>query len=261
MGSEMCIRDRSTPTNAQIPLGELATIKYTQGPPLIRSENARLTGWVLVDINHSDLRGYVGDARRLINESVQLPVGYAIEFSGQYEQLLKASKQLSVAIPAVVVLIFIMLMLHFGRLDRTLLIMSTLPFAMVGGIWAIWFAGYSLSVAAAVGFIALGGVAIETALIMVLYIDEQVRQAKPVTKGELLDAIREGAVMRLRPKLMTTITIIIGLAPIFLSDGFGADVMRRIALPVFGGMLSTLVLTLIVVPTAYYLWIGKRLTE
>ena len=141
-----------------------------------------------------------------------------------------------------------MLMLHFGKFDRAILIMLALPFGLVGGIWTVWLAGYNLSVAVAVGFIALGGIAVETAVIMMLYIDAQVRQAKPNTRNGLLEAINQGAVMRLRPKLMTVLTILIGLAPIFITEGPGADVMRRIALPMLGGMMSTMMLTLVVIP-------------
>jgi len=150
-------------------------------------------------------------------------------------------------------------MLHFGKLDRTLIIMLALPFALVGGIWAVWLADYNLSVAVAVGFIALGGIAIETAVIMMLYIDAQVRQTTPSNQKELLDAIFHGAVMRLRPKLMTVLTILIGLAPIFITDGPGADVMRRIALPMLGGMVTTMLLTLILIPTIYGLFLGRKL--
>ena len=248
-----------TPSGAHIPLAELATISYSEGPPLIRSENARLTGWVFVDIETRDVGGYVDEARQLIAESIQLPPGFAIEFSGQYEQIQRASEQLSIAVPATVLLIFLMLMLHFGKFDRAILIMLALPFGLVGGIWTVWLAGYNLSVAVAVGFIALGGIAVETAVIMMLYIDAQVRQAKPNTRNGLLEAINQGAVMRLRPKLMTVLTILIGLAPIFITEGPGADVMRRIALPMLGGMMSTMMLTLVVIPTAYYVWAGRRL--
>ena len=248
-----------TLNGAHIPLGELASISYREGPPLIRSENARLTGWVFVDIGQRDIGGYVDEARQKISNSIELPAGFAVDFSGQYEQIQKASQQLKIAIPAAVLLIFLMLMLHFGKLDRTLIIMLALPFALVGGIWAVWLADYNLSVAVAVGFIALGGIAIETAVIMMLYIDAQVRQTTPSNQKELLDAIFHGAVMRLRPKLMTVLTILIGLAPIFITDGPGADVMRRIALPMLGGMVTTMLLTLILIPTIYGLFLGRKL--
>ena len=250
-----------TPDGTHIPLAELARIKFTEGPPMIRSENARLTGWVFVDIEGRDLGGYVNDARRVVLENVNLPAGYAIEFAGQYEQLQAATKQLKIAIPSAVTLIFLLLMLHFGRVDRTMIVMLSLPFGLIGGLWAVWLAGYNLSVAVAVGFIALGGIAIETAVIMLLYIDSQVRDKEPKNRAELLEAINHGAVMRVRPKLMTVLTILIGLAPVFLSDGLGADVMRRIALPMIGGIISTLVLSLLVIPAVYYLWVSREFNE
>ncbi len=248
-----------TPTGAHIPLGELATIAYTEGPPMIRSENARLTGWVLVDIEGRDMGGFVEDARAAIASAVELPPGYAVEFSGQYEQMEETSARLRVAIPAAVALIFLLLMLHFGRLDRTLIIMASLPFGLVGGFWSIWLAGYNLSVAISVGLIALGGIAVETAVIMLLYIDGEVRRARPRTRGELARAISRGAATRLRPKLMTVTTIVVGLSPIFLTEGPGSDVMRRIALPMLGGMTSTLLLTLLIIPAVYFIRTGWRL--
>jgi len=249
-----------TPAGAHIPLGDLATIAFSEGPPMIRSENARLTGWVFVDISGRDLGGYVGEARRAVAETVALPPGYAVAFSGQYEQLEEANARLRLAIPAALALIFLLLMLHFGQLDRTLIIMTSLPFGLIGGIWAVGLAGYNLSVAVAVGFIALGGIAVETAVIMLLYIDAEVRKAAPETQGDLFAAISRGAVMRVRPKLMTVTTIFAGLAPIFLTEGLGSDVMRRIALPMVGGMASTLILTLIVVPAIYYIRVGRQLS-
>ncbi|MEO0975605.1 MAG: CusA/CzcA family heavy metal efflux RND transporter [Pseudomonadota bacterium] len=249
-----------TPTAAHIPLSELATIAYAEGPPMIRSENARLTGWVFVDIAGRDMGSYVSEARAAVAEAVDLPPGYAVDFAGQYEQMEKASARLAIAIPAAVALIFLLLMLHFGRLDRTLIIMASLPFGLIGGLWAVWLAGYNLSVAVAVGFIALGGIAVETAVIMLLYIDSEVRKAGPQTRTELFAAISRGAAMRVRPKLMTVLTIFAGLAPIFLTDGLGSDVMRRIALPMLGGMASTLVLTLIVIPAIYYIRTGFQLS-
>lgn len=249
-----------TPAGAHIPLGELATIAYAEGPPMIRSENARLTGWVFVDIEGRDMGGYVAEARAAVAEAVDLPPGYAVDFAGQYEQMEEASARLAIAIPAAVALIFLLLMLHFGRLDRTLIIMASLPFGLIGGLWAVWLAGYNLSVAVAVGFIALGGIAVETAVIMLLYMDSEVRKARPQTRAELFAAISRGAAMRVRPKLMTVLTIFAGLAPIFLTDGLGSDVMRRIALPMLGGMASTLLLTLIVIPAIYYIRTGFQLS-
>ncbi len=248
-----------TPSGAHIPLGELASITFTEGPPMIRSENARLTGWVFVDIGNRDIGSYVNEAREIISSSITLPSSFAVEFAGQYEQLQAAKKQLKIAIPSAVILIFLLLILHFGRVDRTMIVMLSLPFGLTGALWAVWLADYNFSVAVAVGLIALGGIAIETAVIMLLYIDAQVRKVNPSTISELRDAIADGALLRVRPKLMTVLTILVGLAPIFLSDGLGADVMRRIALPMIGGILTTLMLSLIVIPSVYYLWVGREL--
>jgi Cu(I)/Ag(I) efflux system membrane protein CusA/SilA len=250
-----------TPDGAHIPLSEVASIGFAEGPPMIRSENARLTGWVFVDISGRDLGSYVNDARDTVAKAIDLPPGYAVEWSGQYEQMEKANQRLKIAIPMAIGLIFLLLMLHFGRLDRTLIIMLSLPFGLVGGLWAVELANYNLSVAVAVGFIALGGIAVETAVVMLLYIDQQVRQDQPKTKASLFEAVSHGAAMRVRPKLMTVLTVIAGLAPIFLTEGLGSDVMRRIALPMLGGMISTLLLTLIVIPAIYYIWVGRGLPK
>lgn len=249
----------TTRDGAQIPLSELADIAFVDGPPMIRSENARLTGWVFVDVAGRDIASLVSEAQETVAATVDLPAGYAIEWSGQFEQMVEARERLSLAIPAAVLIVFVLLMLHFGRVDRTLMIMASLPFALIGGLWSLWLAGYDMSVATAVGFIALGGIAVETAVVMVLYLDQQVREAPPKTRGDLFEAVMTGAAMRLRPKLMTVLTIFAGLAPVFLTDGLGADVMRRIALPMVGGMISTLVLTLLVVPAVYFLWEAARL--
>ena len=247
-----------TPQGQHIPLGELAQIAYVDGPPLIRSENARLTGWVFVDITNRDIGSYVAEAQTTIAQSVDLPPGYAVTWSGQFEQMQEARERLSIAIPAVVLIIFVLLMLHFGKLDRTLMIMLSLPFGLIGGLWAVYLAGYNLSVAVAVGFIALGGIAVETAVVMLLYIDGQMREHPPRTFKELQDGVIAGAALRVRPKLMTVLVIVAGLAPIFVTDGLGSDVMRRIALPMLGGMASTTLLTLIVIPVVYLIWEGRR---
>ena len=248
-----------TPMGQHVPLAELASIDIVDGPPMIRSENARLTGWVFVDIAGRDIGSYVADAQKAIHDAVELPPGYAITWSGQFEQMAEAEAQLQIAIPSVILIIFLLLMLHFGRLDRTLIIMLSLPFGLIGGMWAVYLAGYNLSVAVAVGFIALGGIAVETAVVMLLYIDAQVRQHPPRTRHDLFEAIVSGAAMRVRPKLMTVLVIVAGLLPIFLTEGLGSDVMRRIALPMVGGMASTTLLTLIVVPVIYFIWEGRRL--
>ena len=247
-----------TPKGQHVPLGELATLSFAEGPPMIKSENARLTGWVFVDIAGRDIGSYVTEARETILNTVKLPAGYAVTWSGQFEEMEKAREQLMITIPAVILTIFVLLMIHFGRLDRTLIIMLSLPFGLIGGLWTVYLAGYNLSVAVAVGFIALGGIAVETAVVMLLYIDNQVRKHPPKNRRDLFEAIIDGAVMRVRPKLMTVSVIIAGLLPIFFTQGLGSDVMRRIALPMVGGMVSTTILTLIVIPVVYFLWEGRR---
>lgn len=250
-----------TPAGQHIPIGELATIRFTEGPPMIKSENARLTGWVFVDIAGRDIGTYVADAQKIVADLVELPPGYAITWSGQFEQMLEARSQLFIAVPAAIMIIFTLLMLHFGQLDRTLMIMLSLPFGLIGGMWATYLAGFNMSVAVAVGFIALGGIAVETAVVMLLYIDHQVREHPPQTLDDLFDAVTHGAVLRVRPKLMTVSVIVAGLLPIFFTDGLGADVMRRIALPMVGGMATTTILTLIVIPVVYFMWEQRRFTK
>ena len=248
----------ATPDGSQIPLGELADIKLAAGPQMIVSENARLNGWVFVDIAGRDIGSYVAEAQKIVAEKVKLPAGYSIAWSGQFEQMLEARSRLNVAIPATIAIIFVLLILHFGRLDRTLMVMLSLPFGLTGGAWTLYLAGYNFSVAVAVGFIALAGIAVETAVVMLIYLDQQVRYHPPQNKQELFEAVMHGAVLRVRPKLMTVSVIIAGLLPIFFTDGFGSDVMRRIALPMVGGMITTTILTLIVIPVVYYIYEGRR---
>jgi len=242
---------------AQIPLGEIAEVSFAKGPAMIKSENARLSGWVFVDITDSDIGTFVNNAREKVANNINLPAGYAIEWSGQFKQMQEASERLSVAIPMTVVIIFMLLILHFNRIDRTIMVMLSLPFGLIGGVWGLYIMEYHLSVAVAVGFIALGGIAVETAVVMLIYLDQQFREQKPQNIKEVGNAVMSGAVMRVRPKLMTVSVIILGLLPIFFTDGVGSDVMRRIALPMVGGMISTTVLTLIVIPVIYYLWEGR----
>jgi Cu(I)/Ag(I) efflux system membrane protein CusA/SilA len=246
------------PQGHHIPLKEVANVKFVEGPPMIKSENARLTGWVFIDIEGIDIGSYIKNAQKIISQKVNLPSGYALIWSGQFEQMLEAESRLKIAIPAVIFIIFILLMIHFKRLDRTLIIMLSLPFGLIGGVWALYLADYNFSVAVGVGFIALSGIAVETAVVMLLYIDHQMQISPPKTQQELFNEIMHGAVLRVRPKLMTVCIIIAGLSPIFITEGLGSDVMRRIALPMAGGMISTTALTLIVIPVVYYLWEGRR---
>lgn len=246
-----------TPQGAHIPLSDLATINVAAGPSMIKSEDARLNGWVFVDFAGRDMGNYIADLQAAL-KTVALPPRYSLKISGQYEQMQEANSRLKIAIPATLLIIMSLLYIHFAQWDRTLLIMLSVPFGVIGGVWCTWLAGYNMSVAVSVGFIALAGIAAETAIIMLLYIDHEMRDKWPENMDELLANVRRGAVQRLRPKLMTVSTIILGLIPIFLSDGAGADVMRRIALPMIGGMVSTLVLTLILIPVIYTVYMGRK---
>ncbi len=250
-----------TPDGAQVPLGTLAMIKFAPGPQMIVSENARLNGWVFVDIAGRDIGGYVQDAQRIVAAKIKLPAGYSIGWSGQFEQMLEAQARLDIAIPATIGIIFLLLIMHFGRLDRTLMVMLSLPFGLVGGVWTLYLANYNFSVAVAVGFIALAGIAVETAVVMLIYIDQRVRHHPPRNRVDLLEAVMHGAALRVRPKLMTVSVIIAGLLPIFFTEGLGSDVMRRIALPMVGGMVTTTLLTLIVIPVVYFVYQSRCLKE
>lgn len=247
-----------TQQGQHIPLGELATIEFVEGPPMIKSENARLTGWVFVDIAGRDIGSYVAEAQKIVSDKVKLPAGYSIIWSGQFEQMQEAKERMRVAVPAAILIIFMLLMIHFGSFDRTLMVMISLPFGLIGGVWALYWAGYNFSVAVGVGFIALGGIAAETAVILLIYLDHQVRYHPPKNLKDLQEAIMHGAVLRLRPILMTVTVIMTGLMPIFITEGIGSDVMRRIALPMLGGMVTTTILTLLVIPVIYYIWESRR---
>ncbi len=250
-----------TERGARLVLSDVADIRITDGPPMLRSENARLSGWVYVDIRGRDLRGAVLDMQRVVNEQVKLPPGYSIAWSGQFEFLERATAKLKVVVPFTLLIIFVLLYLTFRRFDEALLIMATLPFALVGGIWLLWWLGYNLSVAGAVGFIALAGVAAEFGVIMLLYLkqawDERIA-AGTISNEDLLDAIREGAVLRVRPKAMTVAVILGGLFPIMWGTGTGSEVMQRIAAPMVGGMITAPLLSMFVIPAAYLLMRRQR---
>jgi copper/silver efflux system protein len=245
-----------TERGQRLVLTDVADIRITDGPPMLRSENARLSGWVYVDIRGRDLRGAVQDMQRVVAQKVQLPPGYSISWSGQFEFLERATAKLKVVVPFTLLIIFVLLYLTFGRFDEALLIMAALPFALVGGIWLLWALNYNLSVAGAVGFIALAGVTAEFGVIMLLYLknawDERVEQGRN-GEADLLDAIREGAVLRVRPKAMTVAVILAGLFPIMWGTGTGSEVMQRIAAPMVGGMITAPLLSMFVIPAAYLL--------
>ena len=245
---------------AFVPLGQIATIKQVSGPMVVRTEDAQPTAWVYVDVVGRDIAGYVSDARREVASMVQLPPGYTIVWSGQYEYMQRAKERMKLVIPATLALVFLLLYFNFRSVGETLIVMLSLPFALVGGIWFIWLLGYNMSVAVGIGFIALAGVAAETGVVMLIYLDHawELRRVEAggrrPTLRELYEAVMEGAVERVRPKMMTVTAIMAGLLPILWGSGAGASVMKRIAAPMVGGMISSTVLTLVVIPAIYSLW-------
>ena len=251
-----------TPKGERIALADVARIYISDEAPMLRSENARLNGWVYVDISNRDIGSFVADAKKMVGEQLVLPAGYSITWSGQYEYMERAKARLTYVVPLTVAIIVLLLYLAFRRVQEVLLILTTLPLAIVGGIWYVWLAGFNMSVAVGVGFIALAGVAVETGVLMLIYLnhawDDLVKNDKLDNAG-LHGAVIHGAAMRLRPKMMTVVTIIAGLLPIMWSHGTGSEVMQRIAAPMIGGMVSALVLTLLVLPAAFYLWRRRTL--
>jgi len=245
-----------TERGAQIRLGDVAAIQINDGPPMLKSENARLSGWVYVDIRGRDLSSAVRDMQQAVAQEVRTPAGYTISWSGQFEFLERATARLKFVVPATLLIVFVLLYLTLRRFDEALLIMASLPFALAGGVWLLWLLGHNVSVASAVGFIALAGLAAEFGVIMLLYLKhawEAREAAGKVGEADLLDAIREGAVLRVRPKAMTVTIIVAGLVPIMIGSGTGSEVMQRIAAPMVGGMITAPLLSMIVVPAAYYL--------
>ncbi len=256
-----------TMDGAMLPLGQLANIRITKGAPAIRTENALLSAYIYVDIRDRDIGGYVADARKAVNDQVKFPPGYYIAWSGQFEYMERALEKLKVVVPVTLLLIFLLLYLNFRRLTETFIVMLSVPFALVGGIWLMWWLGYNMSVAVAVGFIALAGVAAETGVVMLIYLDQawqKIRDQRATegvnpTASDLYAAVMEGAVERVRPKMMTVVAIMAGLLPIMWGTGTGSEVMSRIAAPMVGGMISSTVLTLAVIPAIYALVKGWRL--
>lgn len=244
-----------------VPLGQLAEVVLERGPPSIRTENALLSAYIFVDIRGRDIGSFVADAQRAVNEQVRFEPGYYIAWSGQFEYMERAKAKLAVLVPVTLLLIFVLLYLNFGRLAETFIVMLSVPFALVGGLWLMWLLDYHMSVAVAVGFIALAGVAAETGVVMLIYLDHALKDIAEQRRAEgatlrladLHAAIMHGAVERVRPKMMTAITIIAGLLPIMWGSGTGSEVMRRIAAPMVGGMVSSTILTLLVIPAIYFL--------
>uniref|UniRef100_E6VKG8 Heavy metal efflux pump, CzcA family n=1 Tax=Rhodopseudomonas palustris (strain DX-1) TaxID=652103 RepID=E6VKG8_RHOPX len=259
----------SLPAGGAVPLGEVATVKPARGPTAIRTENGQLATYIYVDIRDRDLGGYVADAKQAVQAGVSFPPGTYVTWSGQYEYLERATARLKVVVPLTLAIIFLLLYLNFRSLTETLIVMLSLPFALVGGLWLMWGLGFDLSVAVAVGFIALAGVAAETGVVMLIYLDHALAAAKAkcaaegrsLTQRDLQGAIMEGAVERVRPKMMTVVAIMAGLLPILWSSGTGSEIMQRIAVPMIGGMVSSTLLTLIVIPAIYGLVEGFKLTR
>jgi Cu(I)/Ag(I) efflux system membrane protein CusA/SilA len=263
------LRQLPIPTMSGVPiaLAEVADVRITDGPDMIRSENARLSGWIYVDFRDRDIGSYVAEAQRAVAEKVKLPPGYSLVWSGQYEYLQRAIERLTLVVPFTIAIILLLLYLNFRNGMEVLIIVTTLPLALVGGFWLLYLLGYNLSVAVAVGFIALGGVAAEIGVVMLTYLDlamkrrSEARATKKqkLTADDVRAAVIEGALLRIRPVTMTKVAIIAGLLPILWSSGSGSEAMGRIAAPMVGGMLSVAVLTLAVIPAAYLLWQQSRL--
>ncbi|BEV47454.1 CusA/CzcA family heavy metal efflux RND transporter [Afipia carboxidovorans] len=257
------------PKGGAVPLGEVAKVSLSRGPTSIRTENGQLATYVYVDIRDRDLGGYVADAQQAVKASIQFPPGYYVVWSGQYEYLERATARLKVVIPVTLLIIFLLLYLNFRSITETLIVMLSLPFALVGGLWLMWWLGFNLSVAVAVGFIALAGVAAETGVVMLIYLNHAFEEVKlqctlknrKVSRRDLYDAIMEGAVERVRPKMMTVVAIMAGLLPIMWSTGTGSEIMQRIAVPMIGGMISSTLLTLIVIPAIFGLVKGIGLSN
>lgn len=252
---------------AQIPLGQIATIRQVAGPMVVRTEDAIPTAWVYVDVAGRDIGSYVEEAKRVVASRVTLPAGYTMTWSGQYEYMQRAKEKMTVVIPATLAIIVLLLYFNFRNFTETAIVMLSLPFSVVGGMWFIWLLGYDWSVAVAIGFIALAGVAAETGVVMLIYLDHawnavvtrRKTEGTGATLRDLYGAVMEGAVERVRPKMMTVTAIMGGLLPILWGGGTGASVMKRIAAPMIGGMVSSTVLTLVVIPAVYSLWRERQL--
>jgi len=256
-----------TPQGARIALVDVAEVKVVDGPPAIKSENARLNGWTYIDIAERDLGSYVAEAQQVVRDSVDLPAGYSLAWSGQYEYMVRAKERLSLVGPVTLGIIVFLLFLSFRRFAEVAIIMGTLPMALIGGIWLLFLLGYDLSVAVGVGFIALAGVAVEIGVVMLVYLNQAIRrrvklaaaEGRAMASNDIQQAVIEGALLRVRPIMMTVAAIIAGLLPIMLGGGTGSEVMRRIAAPMVGGMVSATILTLIVIPALFLVWRTRAL--
>jgi Cu(I)/Ag(I) efflux system membrane protein CusA/SilA len=255
-----------TPTGAQVPITQVADIEIVKGPPAIKTENARKNAWIFIDIADIDVGTYVKNAQAVVKDKIKMPAGYSLVWSGQYEYMVRAEKRLMIVVPLTLMIIFVLLYFTFKSVAESLVVMLSVPFALTGGIWLMYLLDYNMSVAVGVGFIALAGVAAETGVVMLLYLDIAYAKFKEkagpdFSRRHLREAIVEGAVMRVRPKMMTVVSTMVGLMPIMWSQGTGSEVMKRIAAPMVGGMVSATILTLVVVPAIYGLWKGWKLKK
>jgi Cu(I)/Ag(I) efflux system membrane protein CusA/SilA len=254
-----------TPSGAQIPLSYVADSEIVKGPPVVKSENARKTSWLYVDIRDIDVGTYVKNAQKVVNEQIDFPEGYSIVWSGQYEYMVRAQQRLRIVIPITLLIIFLLLYFNFKNVQESIIVMLSLPFSLVGGIWFLYLLDYNFSVAVGVGFIALAGVAAETGVVMLIYLDhaykDRLMEGKMRSLKDLYDAIIVGAVERVRPKMMTVTAIMAGLLPILWGHGTGSQVMKRIAAPMVGGMVTSTILTLVVIPAIYYLWKSREVNK
>ena len=238
----------------------MAALDLHKGPPAIKSENARLNAWIQINIRGVDLGTYVKNARKVVAERVKIPAGYTLKWSGRFEYMERAQQRLKIVVPLTLAIIFVLLYVHFHNVTETLIVLLTIPFSVVGGVWLMYFLGYNLSIAVAVGFIALAGLAVETGIVMLVYLDEvyerHKREGKLSSIRDIYEGIIEGAVMRVRPKLMTVATTLIGLMPIMIGNVFesGSSVMQRIAAPMVGGLITSTILTLFIIPAIYMVW-------
>jgi Cu(I)/Ag(I) efflux system membrane protein CusA/SilA len=255
-----------TPSGAQIPITQVADIEIVKGAAAIKSENARKNAWIYIDLAGIDVGTYVRKAQAVVEEKIDMPAGYSLVWSGQYEYMVRAEKRMMIVVPMTLVIIFLLLYFNFKNVAECLIVMLSVPFALTGGVWLMYFLDYNMSVAVGVGFIALAGVAAETGVVMLIYLDIAYARFKAeagpaFNRRHLRGAIIEGAVMRVRPKMMTVISTMVGLLPIMWSHGTGSEVMKRIAAPMVGGMVSATILTLVVVPAIYGLWKGWKLKK
>jgi Cu(I)/Ag(I) efflux system membrane protein CusA/SilA len=248
-------------TGEQIRLQEVATVTIKDGPALIKTEDARLNGWVYIDIHGSDMGSYVKQAQKIIAQQIDLPAGYSISWSGQYQYLMRASERLKYIVPLTLIFIVILLYLNFKNMTEALIVMGALPLALVGGVWLLYILQYNLSVAVGVGFIALAGVATEFGVVMLVYLNQAVNKYQPTNTEELRRCVIEGAVLRVRPKAMTVAVIIAGLLPIMIGAGTGSELMQRIAAPMIGGMITAPLVSMLVIPVLFYLWKLKAINN